>query len=59
LEAETNQTYASLDAAYQLVGGVIGKALDALIVERAVQKDVDQMLVNMQGQLARQTMFRE
>jgi carbon monoxide dehydrogenase subunit G len=57
LEAEGNQTYASLDAAYQLMGGVFGRVLDALLVERAVQRDVRQMLENMKGQLARQTMF--
>jgi len=51
LEAEGNQTYASLDAAYQLVGGVLGRALDALFVERAIQTDVDQMLENMKRQL--------
>ena len=47
LEAEGNQTYASLDAAYQLMGGVFGRALDTLFVERAIQKGVDQMLANM------------
>jgi len=57
LEAEGNQTYASLDATYQLMGGAFGRALDALLVERAVQRDVGQMLENMKGQLARQTMF--
>lgn len=57
LEAEGNQTYASLDATYQLIGGVFGRALAALLVERAVKKDVDQMLENMKRQLARQTMF--
>ena len=57
LEAEGNQTYASLDAAYQLMGGVFGRVLDALLVERAVKKGVDQMLENMKRQLARQTMF--
>jgi len=55
LEAEGNQTYASLDAAYQLTGGVLGRALDALFVERAIQTDVDQMLENMKRQLAHQT----
>jgi len=59
LEAEGNQTYASLDATYQMMGGVFGSALDALLVERAVQKDVDQMLENMKRQLARQTMFTQ
>ena len=59
LEAEGNQTYASLDGAYQLMGGVFGRALDALLVERAVKKDVDQMLENMKRQLARQTMFTQ
>jgi carbon monoxide dehydrogenase subunit G len=54
LEAEGNQTYTSLDAAYQLMGGVFGRALDALLVERAVQKHVDQMLENMKRQLARE-----
>jgi len=57
LEAEGNQTYASLDAAYQLMGGVFGRTLDALLVERAVKKQVDQMLENMKRQLVRQTMF--
>jgi hypothetical protein len=56
LEAEGNETYASLDAAYQLMGGVLGRALDALLIERAVQKDVDQMLENMKRQLVHQTM---
>src|SRR5256885_3999617 len=50
LEAEGNQTYASLDAAYQLTGGVFGRVLDALLVERAVKKDVDHMLENMKQQ---------
>ena len=59
LEAEGNQTYASLDAAYQLMGGVLGRALDALLVERAVKKHVDQMLENMSRQMMRQTMFAQ
>jgi len=54
LEAEGNQTYASLDAAYELMGGVFGRALDGLLVERAVQNVVDQMLENMKRQLASQ-----
>jgi carbon monoxide dehydrogenase subunit G len=59
LEAEGSQTYASLDAAYQLKGGVFGRALDALLVERAVKRDVDQMLENMKRQLAGQTMLAQ
>ena len=59
LEAEGNQTYASVDAAYQLMGGVFGRALDALLVERAIKKDVDQMLENMKRQLGRRTMFTQ
>ena len=59
LEAEGNQTYANLDAVYQLMGGVLGRALDALFVERAVQKDVDRMLENMKRQLASQTMITQ
>ena len=58
LEAEGNQTYASLDAAYELMGGVLGRALDSLLVKRAVQKDVGQMLENMKRQLARPTLSR-
>lgn len=58
LEAEGNQTYASLDAAYQLMCGVFGRALDALLIERAIKKNVDQMLENMKRQLAPQMMFR-
>jgi hypothetical protein len=59
LEAEGNQTYASLDAVYQPMGGVFGRALDAILVERAVQRDVDQMLETMMQQLAPQTMFTQ
>ncbi len=59
LEAEGNQTYVGLDAAYQLMGGVFGRALDALLVERAVKKDVDQMLENMKQQLAGQTVLTQ
>jgi carbon monoxide dehydrogenase subunit G len=59
LEAEGNQTYASLDAAYRLMGGAFGRALDTLLVERVVEKDVDQMLDNMKRHLARQTMFTQ
>ena len=55
LEAEGNQTYASLDAAYQLMGGVFGRALDALLFGRTVQNDIDQMLENMKRQLEHQT----
>ena len=54
LEAEGNQTYASLDAEYQLMGGVFGSALDALVVERAIQKGVDQMLENMKRLVVRE-----
>jgi hypothetical protein len=57
VEAEGNQTHASVDAAHQLMDGVFGRALDALLVERAVKKDVDQMLENMKRQLAGQTML--
>ena len=53
LEAEGNQTYVSLDAAYQLMGGAFGSALDALLVEPAVKKVVDQMLENVKRRLAR------
>ena len=51
LEAEGNQTYASVDVAYQLMGGLFGRAVDALLIERAVRKDVGQMLENMKRQL--------
>ena len=53
LEAEGNQTYASLDAAYQLMGGVFGRALDALLVERVIKKHVDQTLENMKRLIVR------
>jgi carbon monoxide dehydrogenase subunit G len=59
LEAEGNQTYANLDAAYQVMGGALGRALDALFVERALQKDVDRMLEYMKRQLASQTMITQ
>ena len=57
LEAEGNETYASLDAAVQLMSGVLGRAADALLVERAIQKDVDQMLQNMRRRLLDQATF--
>ena len=47
LEAEGNQTYASLDAAYALMGGFLGRAADVIFVHRAIRKDVKQMLENM------------
>ena len=53
LEAEGNQTYASLDSAYQVIGGVFGRALDALVVQRVIQKDVDQMLENINRLIVR------
>ena len=59
LEAEGNQTYASLDAAYRLTGGALGRALGALVVEGAVKKGVDQMLENMRQVLAPPAMLTE
>lgn len=52
LEAEGNQTYASLDAAYQLTGGMFGRALDRLLVERAIKRDVDRTLEQMKRLIA-------
>lgn len=53
LEAEGNQTYSSIDAAYALMGGFLGKALDAILVQRAIEKDVNQMLENMKWLIVR------
>ncbi len=51
LEAEVNQTYASVDVAYQLAGGILGRALDALAVEGALKKEVELVLESMKRQL--------
>ena len=47
LEALDNQTEAGIDLEYQLMGGVVGRAVDWLVVERTNQKSVTQMLANM------------
>ena len=52
LEALDNQTEAGIDLQYQLMGGVVGRAVDWLVVERMNQKRVTQMLTNMKRALA-------
>ncbi|HEX2646662.1 MAG TPA: hypothetical protein VHO95_05515 [Candidatus Dormibacteraeota bacterium] len=55
LEAQDIETDTSVDVEYELVGGIVGKAINALLLERINQKKFDRMLENMERVLARQT----
>jgi len=50
---EGNQTQVKVDIAYTLAGGPIGKAIDAMMLERTNEKTIEQMLQNIQKTLAR------
>lgn len=52
LEALDNQTEAGIDVEYRLMGGVVGRALDWLLVGRANQKRTTQVLGNLKRELA-------
>jgi uncharacterized protein YndB with AHSA1/START domain len=43
-EPRGNQTECSMDIHYQVGGGVLGKAADALVLERANEKSMDESL---------------
>ncbi len=41
------QTKVNVDIEYRLAGGAVGKAVDALLVERANEKSIEEMLQNL------------
>jgi carbon monoxide dehydrogenase subunit G len=53
-EPQGSQTECSLDIEYQVGGGVLGKAADALLLERSNEKNMDQSLENLRRVLARE-----
>ena len=52
-EPQGNQTQVSVDVQYSLAGGPIGKAVDAVMLERTNEKTMEQMLQNIQKALTR------
>lgn len=53
-EPQGAQTETSVDVHYELAGGVLGKAADALVLERTNEKTIEGMLQNMRRILAPQ-----
>ncbi len=53
-EPHGQQTKTSVDVRYELAGGALGKAIDALVLERTNEKTIEHMLQNMQRILARE-----
>ena len=52
-EPQGDQTKVSVDVNYQLAGGAVGKAIDAVLLQRTNERTVEQMLTNLSG-LARE-----
>jgi uncharacterized membrane protein len=52
-EPQGKQTEVSVDVQYSLAGGPIGKAIDAVMLERTNEKTMEQMLQNIQKALTR------
>lgn len=52
-EREGEQTRVNVDVDYQMAGGPIGKAVDALLLERTNEKTIEHLLQNMQKALTR------
>ena len=50
-EPQGKQTQVNVDVQYTLVGGPIGKAVDAVMLERTNEKTMEQMLQNIQKAL--------
>lgn len=46
-EPQADQTKVTVDVHYKLAGGVVGKAVDAMLLERTNQKTIQQMLQNL------------
>jgi carbon monoxide dehydrogenase subunit G len=57
-EPQGEQTKTNVDVHYQLAGGAIGKAVDALALQRTNEKTIAQMLENMNRILGRQGVSR-
>jgi ribosome-associated toxin RatA of RatAB toxin-antitoxin module len=53
-EPQGQQTKTSVVIRYELAGGVLGKAVDALVLERTNAKTIEDMLQNMSRILTRQ-----
>jgi carbon monoxide dehydrogenase subunit G len=53
-EPQGQQTKTSVDIRYELAGGPLGKAVDALVLERTNEKTIEGMLQNMRRILTRQ-----
>ena len=51
-ESQGAQTECSVDIEYQLGGGILGKAADALLLERTNEKNIEESLENMRRVLA-------
>ncbi len=52
LDAQDNETEASVDIEYELVGGVLGEALDVLVLRRNNERNAEVMLENIKLVLA-------
>jgi len=52
-EPQGQQTETSVDVRYELAGGVLGKAIDALVLERTNEKTIADMLQNLRRVLSR------
>ena len=52
-EPQGKQTQVNVDVQYRLAGGPIGKAVDAVMLERTNEKTMEQMLQNIQKALTR------
>ena len=53
-EPQGQQTKTTVDVRYELAGGALGKAIDALVLERTNEKTIGDMLQNMRRILARE-----
>lgn len=52
-EPQGKQTQVTIDVQYSLAGGPIGKAVDAVMLQRTNEKTIEQMLENIQKALTR------
>ena len=57
-EPQGAQTECSMDIEYQVGGGILGKAADALVLERINEKNMDESLENIRRVLARERVSR-
>jgi carbon monoxide dehydrogenase subunit G len=57
-EPQGAQTECSMDIEYQVGGGILGKAADALVLERINEKNMDESLENIRRVLAREKVSR-